>query len=132
MNNLTFEQWGIIISFLLSVVSIIIAIRSSKHTSKDAQKQIEVLRMSLEFQVEVDLRLAEEQLHNVRIEHKRIKQHAAIGAQDRGNTLLDIRAMNEAKKSYRDSFSPELQECERRISELEHIINDLKAKRNNE
>ncbi|MGL5787272.1 MAG: hypothetical protein ACRCX4_10705 [Bacteroidales bacterium] len=130
--NLTFEQWGVIISLLFSVISIVIAVRSSKQTSKDAQKQIQALRKLQDFQIDVDQHLAEEQLYNVQIEYKRIQQQAAIGEQDRGNNVFDIRAMNEAKKSYNDSFNPQLRGCQRRISELERIINDLKAKRNNE
>lgn len=127
--NLTFEQWCMVATVVLSVVAIVIAILSSRQTSKDATKQIASVKALSRVQLDATILLLEEELFRAKVECKKVEHQTQIGAQERGNNISAIEGMLRVKESYRQSFEPILQDYQTRISRLQQTINELKKQK---
>lgn len=125
----TLAEWGTIATVVLSVVAIIIAIVSSRQTSRLAQKQVNSIKDLSQLQLEATLLLAEEELFKAKAEYKKVELQAKIEGEERSRSILDIGGMMSERKAHEQQYAPILQGYQVRIDKLLGIVNELKSKK---
>ena len=78
MEELTFEQYATFATIGLSIIAIIIAIWSSRQTSRQTAKQIDCLRQIALLQIDTELLQLEVEIFNAQIEEIGAKDEIAL------------------------------------------------------
>ena len=71
-----FIEWSTVTTILLSLVAIIIAIWSSRSTSKAAEKQIREIKQLSALQIDTTIKLLEVEIQRIMVEVKRSAQES--------------------------------------------------------
>jgi predicted secreted acid phosphatase len=78
-ENWGFTEWSTITTISLSVIAIVIAICSSRSTSKAAEKQIREIKQLAALQIDVSIKQLEAEIQKVMVEVKKsAKESMAI------------------------------------------------------
>ena len=67
-----FIEWSTVTTILLSLVAIIIAIWSSRSTSKAAEKQIREIKQLSALQIDTTIKLLEVEIQRIMVEVKKV------------------------------------------------------------
>lgn len=78
MEQITFEQYATFATIGLSIIAIIIAIWSSRQTSRQTMKQIDCLRQIALLQIDMELLQLEVEIFNAQIEEIGAKDEIAL------------------------------------------------------
>ena len=78
MEQITFEQYATFATIGLSIIAIIIAIWSSRQTSRQTMKQIDCLRQIALLQIDTELLQLEVEIFNAQIEEIGAKDEIAL------------------------------------------------------
>lgn len=78
MEEITFDQYATVATIGLSIIAIIIAIWSSRQTSRQTMKQIDCLRQIALLQIDTELLLLEVEIFNAQIEEIGAKDEIAL------------------------------------------------------
>lgn len=78
MEQITFEQYATFVTIGLSIIAIIIAIWSSRQTSKQTMKQIDCLRQIALLQIDMELLQLEVEIFDAQIEEIGAKDEIAL------------------------------------------------------
>lgn len=126
------DTWGIIgtlSTIVLSVVAIIIAIRSSRQTAKQTQQQVDEIRRLAELQIEATLLLLEGEWFKADSDFKKITTQAEIEGEMQSRNISSIEGVIHTRNAHKEKYSQILQGYQRRKDNLQRTINELKSKR---
>ena len=131
--NWGFDEWSTIATIFLSVVAIIIAIWSSRSTSKDANRQIAELKQLSELQVETSIKYLEAEIQKMMAEVKKAgKECQEVADIYKGGEQLgpDYRnammCKHQENKPLRDLQI--YSECSHKLNEILKGLKDLKKR----
>lgn len=130
--NLGFTEWSTIATIFLSVVAIIIAIWSSRSTSKDANRQIAQLKQLSKLQIETSIKQLEVEIQKMMAEVKKAgKECQEIDDINKGAGQLGGDNRNIMMRKHQENKSlRDLQiysDCSHNLNE---ILNELKHLKN--
>ena len=128
-----FTEWSTVTTILLSVVAIIIAIWSSRSTSKAAEKQICEIKQLSSLQIDTTIKLLEVEIQRIMVEVKKSAQESrAIDEINNSGLAHQIEWRNEMMRRHQESKPiRELKiysECSRNLNELLGNLNQLKKR----
>lgn len=128
-----FTEWSTVTTILLSVVAIIIAIWSSRSTSKAAEKQIQEIKQLSSLQIDTTIKLLEVEIQRIMVEVKKSAQESrAIDEINNSGLAHQIEWRNEMMRRHQESKPiRELKiysECSRNLNELLENLNQLKKR----
>lgn len=128
-----FTEWSTVTTILLSVVAIIIAIWSSRSTSKAAEKQIQEIKQLSSLQIDTTIKLLEVEIQRIMVEVKKSAQESrAIDEINNSGLAHQIEWRNEMMRRHQESKPiRELKiysECSRNLNELLGNLNQLKKR----
>lgn len=128
-----FEEWTTVATIVLSVVAIIIAIRSSRSTSRAANKQIAEIKQLSKLQIDTTIKQLEVEIQKMMAEVKKSSQDsreideinwgaAQLGA-EYGNIMMRKHQENKASRDLQ-VYS----DCTHNLNEILNELNKLKQK----
>lgn len=128
-----FTEWSTIATIFLSVVAIIIAIWSSRSTSKDANRQIREIKNLSALQVDVTIKQIEAEIQKMMAEVKKAgKESQEIADIYKGGEHLGPDYRNIMMRKHQESKPlRDLQiysECSHNLNEILKGLKDLKDK----
>lgn len=128
-----FTEWSTVTTILLSVVAIIIAIWSSRSTSKAAEKQIREIKQLAALQIDVSIKQLEAEIQKVMVEVKKsAKESMAIDDINKSGLAHHkeyhdaMMRRNQESRSLRDLQI--YSECSHNLNELLKNLNQMKKK----
>lgn len=119
LSLLTFNELATLASIFLSVIAIIIAIVSSRQTSKLARKQIESIKDLSHLQIEASLIPLEIELFNTAFDEQDAKGELAQIQKE----LQELRQNSDAKPKQLEQLEGEF----KKIQEEAHYLNNWKS-----
>ena len=128
-----FDEWSSVTTILLSVVAIIIAICSSRSTSKAAEKQICEIKKLSSLQIDTTIKLLEVEIQRIMVEVKKSAQESrAIDEINNSGLAHQIEWRDEMMRRHQDSRALRdlkiYSECSRNLNELLKNLNQLKKR----
>ena len=128
-----FTEWSSVTTILLSVVAIIIAIWSSRCTSKAAEKQIREIKQLSALQIDTTIKQLEVEIQKVMVEVKRSAQESrAIDEINNSGLAGQIDFRNLEMQRHREGRALRdlkiYSECSRNLNELLENLNQLKKR----
>lgn len=128
-----FDEWSSVTTILLSVVAIIIAICSSRSTSKAAEKQICEIKQLSSLQIDTTIKLLEVEIQRIMVEVKKSAQESrAIDEINNSGLAHQIEWRDEMMRRHQDSRALRdlkiYSECSRNLNELLENLNQLKKR----
>ena len=126
-----FTEWSTVTTILLSVVAIIIAIWSSRSTSKAAEKQIQEIKQLSALQIDTTIKQLEVEIQKIMVEVKRSAQESKeIDAINNSGLASQIDFRNIAMQRHQEGRALRdlkiYSECSRNLNELLENLNQLK------
>ena len=104
IENWGFNEWCTITTIILSVVAIVIAIMSSRSTSKDAEKQIREIKKLSALQVETSIKQLEVEIQKMMAEvDKASIESTEIATFNRGAEQLGAEYRNRMTQIYQEN-----------------------------
>ena len=128
-----FTEWSTVTTILLSVVAIIIAIWSSRSTSKAAEKQIQEIKQLSALQIDTTIKQLEVEIQKIMVEVKRSAQESKeIDAINNSGLASQIDFRNIAMQRHQEGRALRdlkiYSECSRNLNELLENLNQLKKR----
>lgn len=128
-----FTEWSSVTTILLSVVAIIIAIWSSRSTSKAAEKQIREIKQLSALQIDTTIKQLEVEIQKIMVEVKRSAQESKeIDAINNSGLASQIDFRNLAMQQHQEDRALRdlkiYSECSRNLNELLENLNQLKKR----
>lgn len=128
-----FDEWCTITTIFLSVVAIVIAIWSSRSTSKAANRQIREIKNLSALQIDVTIKQIEAEIQKMMAEVKKAgKESQEIADIYRGGEHLGPNYRNEMIRKHQESKPlRDLQiysECSQNLNEILKSLKELKNK----
>ena len=128
-----FTEWSTVTTILLSVVAIIIAIWSSRSTSKAAEKQIQEIKQLSALQIDTTIKQLEVEIQKIMVEVKRSAQESKeIDAINNSGLAgqIDFRnlAMQQRQEGRALSDLKIYSECSHNLNELLGNLKQLKKR----
>ena len=128
-----FIEWSTVTTILLSLVAIIIAIWSSRSTSKAAEKQIREIKQLSALQIDTTIKQLEVEIQKVMVEVKRSAQESnEIDAINNSGLASQIDFRNLAMQRHQEGRALRdlkiYSECSRNLNELLENLNQLKKR----
>ena len=128
-----FTEWSSVTTILLSVVAIIIAIWSSRCTSKAAEKQIREIKQLSALQIDTTIKQLEVEIQKIMVEVKRSAQESnEIDAINNSGLASQIDFRNLAMQRHQEGRALRdlkiYSECSRNLNELLENLNQLKKR----
>ena len=128
-----FTEWSTVATILLSVVAIIIAIWSSRSTSKAAEKQIREIKQLSALQIDTTIKQLEVEIQKIMVEVKRSAQESKeIDAINNSGLASQIDFRNLAMQQHQEGRALRdlkiYSECSRNLNELLENLNQLKKR----
>ena len=128
-----FTEWSTVTTILLSVVAIIIAIWSSRSTSKAAEKQIREIKQLSALQIDTTIKQLEVEIQKIMVEVKRSAQESnEIDAINNSGLASQIDFRNLAMQRHQEGRGLRdlkiYSECSRNLNELLENLNQLKKR----
>lgn len=128
-----FTEWSSISTILLSVIAIIIAICSSRSTSKASEKQICEIKQLSSLQIDTTIKLLEVEIQRIMVEVKKSAQESrAIDEINNSGLAHQIEWRDEMMRRHQDSRSLRdlkiYSECSHNLNELLENLNQLKKR----
>lgn len=128
-----FDEWSTIATIGLSVVAIVIAIWSSRGTSKDAEKQIREIKNLSALQIDTSIKLIEAEIQKMMAEVKKAgKENQEIADIYKGEEHLGPDYRNAMMRRHQETKAlRDLQiyrECSQNLNEILKSLKDLKNK----
>ena len=128
-----FTEWSSVTTILLSVVAIIIAIWSSRSTSKAAEKQIQEIKQLSALQIDTTIKQLEVEIQKIMVEVKRSAQESKeIDAINNSGLASQIDFRNLAMQQHQEGRALRdlkiYSECSRNLNELLENLNQLKKR----
>lgn len=128
-----FTEWSTVTTILLSVVAIIIAIWSSRSTSKVAEKQIQEIKQLSALQIDTTIKQLEVEIQKIMVEVKRSAQESKeIDAINNSGLASQIDFRNMAMQQHQEGRALRdlkiYSECSRNLNELLENLNQLKKR----
>ena len=128
-----FDEWSSVTTILLSVVAIIIAIWSSRSTSKAAEKQIREIKQLSALQIDTTIKQLEVEIQKIMVEVKRSAQESKeIDAINNSGLASQIDFRNLAMQQHQEGRALRdlkiYSECSRNLNELLENLNQLKKR----
>ena len=132
-ENWGFDEWSTITTILLSVVAIIIAIWSSRSTSKAAEKQIREIKNLSALQVDVTIKQIEAEIQKMMAEVKKAgKECQEIDDINKGAGQLGDDYRNIMMRRHQENKPlRDLQiysDCSHNLNEILNELKDLKKR----
>lgn len=128
-----FTEWSSVTTILLSVVAIIIAIWSSRSTSKAAEKQIREIKQLSALQIDTTIKQLEVEIQKIMVEVKRSAQESKeIDAINNSGLASQIDFRNLAMQQHQEGRALRdlkiYSECSRNLNEFLENLNQLKKR----
>ena len=128
-----FTEWSTVTTILLSVVAIIIAICSSRSTSKAAEKQICEIKQLSSLQIDTTIKLLEVEIQRIMVEVKKSAQESRAIDEINNSGLSHIiecrKAMMQKHQESRAIRDLKIyNECSHNLNELLKNLNQLKKR----
>lgn len=128
-----FDEWLSVTTILLSVVAIIIAIWSSRCTSKAAEKQIREIKQLSALQIDTTIKQLEVEIQKIMVEVKRSAQESnEIDAINNSGLASQIDFCNMVMQRHQEGRALRdlkiYSECSRNLNELLENLNQLKKR----
>ena len=128
-----FTEWSTVTTILLSVVAIIIAIWSSRSTSKAAEKQIREIKQLSALQIDTTIKQLEVEIQKIMVEVKRSAQESKeIDAINNSGLASQIDFRNLAMQQHQEGRALRdlkiYSECSRNLNEFLENLNQLKKR----
>ena len=128
-----FTEWSTVTTILLSVVAIIIAIWSSRSTSKAAEKQIQEIKQLSALQIDTTIKQLEVEIQKIMVEVKRSAQESKeIDAINNSGLASQIDFRNMVMQQHQEGRALRdlkiYSECSRNLNELLENLNQLKKR----
>ena len=128
-----FDEWSSVTTILLSVVAIIIAIWSSRSTSKAAEKQIQEIKQLSALQIDTTIKLLEVEIQRIMVEVKRAAQESrAIDEINNSGLAHQIEWREAMMRRHQEGRALRdlkiYSECSRNLNELLENLNQLKKR----
>lgn len=128
-----FIEWSTVTTILLSLVAIIIAIWSSRSTSKAAEKQICEIKQLSSLQIDTTIKLLEVEIQRIMVEVKKSAQESrAIDEINKSGLAHQIEWREAMMRRHQDSRALRdlkiYSECSRNLNELLENLNQLKKR----
>jgi hypothetical protein len=128
-----FDEWSSVTTILLSVVAIIIAIWSSRSTSKAAEKQIREIKLLSALQIDTTIKQLEVEIQKVMVEVKRSAQESrAIDEINNSGLAHQIEWREAMMRRHQEGRALRdlkiYSECSRNLNELLENLNQLKKR----
>ena len=128
-----FTEWSTVATILLSVVAIIIAIWSSRSTSKAAEKQIREIKQLSALQIDTTIKQLEVEIQKIMVEVKRSAQESnEIDAINNSGLASQIDFRNLAMQRHQEGRALRdlkiYSECSHNLNELLENLNQLKKR----
>ena len=128
-----FDEWSSVTTILLSVVAIIIAICSSRSTSKAAEKQICEIKQLSSLQIDTTIKLLEVEIQRIMVEVKRAAQESrAIDEINNSGLAHQIEWREAMMRRHQEGRALRdlkiYSECSRNLNELLENLNQLKKR----
>lgn len=128
-----FTEWSTVTTILLSVVAIIIAIWSSRSTSKAAEKQIREIKQLSALQIDTTIKQLEVEIQKIMVEVKRSAQESnEIDAINNSGLASQIDFRNLEMQRHQEGRALRdlkiYSECSRNLNELLENLNQLKKR----
>ena len=132
-ENWGFTEWSTITTISLSVIAIVIAICSSRSTSKAAEKQIREIKQLAALQIDVSIKQLEAEIQKVMVEVKKsAKESMAIDEINKSGLAHHkeyhdaMMRQNQESRSLRDLQI--YSECSHNLNELLKNLNQMKKR----
>ena len=132
-ENWGFTEWSTITTISLSVIAIVIAICSSRSTSKAAEKQIREIKQLAALQIDVSIKQLEAEIQKVMVEVKKsAKESMAIDEINKSGLAHHkeyhdaMMCRNQESRSLRDLQI--YSECSHNLNELLKNLNQMKKR----
>ena len=128
-----FIEWSTVTTILLSLVAIIIAIWSSRSTSKAAEKQIREIKQLSALQIDTTIKQLEVEIQKIMVEVKRSAQESKeIDAINNSGLASQIDFRNLEMQRHQEGRALRdlkiYSECSRNLNELLENLNQLKKR----
>ena len=128
-----FIEWSTVTTILLSLVAIIIAIWSSRSTSKAAEKQIREIKQLSALQIDTTIKLLEVEIQRIMVEVKRAAQESrAIDEINNSGLAHQIEWREAMMRRHQEGRALRdlkiYSECSRNLNELLENLNQLKKR----
>ena len=128
-----FIEWSTVTTILLSLVAIIIAIWSSRSTSKAAEKQIREIKQLSALQIDTTIKLLEVEIQRIMVEVKRSAQESrAIDEINKSGLAHQIEWREAMMRQHREGRALRdlkiYSECSHNLNELLENLNQLKKR----
>jgi hypothetical protein len=129
-----FTEWSTVTTILLSVVAIIIAIWSSRSTSKAAEKQIQEIKQLSALQIDTTIKQLEVEIQKIMVEVKRSAQESKeIDAINNSGLASQIDFRNMVMQQHQEGRALRdlkiYSECSRNLNELLENLKQLRKDR---
>ena len=132
-ENWGFTEWSTITTISLSVIAIVIAICSSRSTSKTAEKQIREIKQLAALQIDVSIKQLEAEIQKVMVEVKKsAKESMAIDEINKSGLAHHkeyhdaMMRRNQESRSLRDLQI--YSDCSHNLNELLKNLNQMKKR----
>lgn len=132
-ENWGFTEWSTITTISLSVIAIVIAICSSRSTSKAAEKQIREIKQLAALQIDVSIKQLEAEIQKVMVEVKKSAEESMAINEINKSRLAhhkeyrdDMMRRNQESRSLRDLQI--YSECSHNLNELLKNLNQMKKR----
>lgn len=132
-ENWGFTEWSTITTISLSVIAIVIAICSSRSTSKAAEKQIREIKQLAALQIDVSIKQLEAEIQKVMVEVKKSAEESmAINEINKSGLVHhkeyrdDMMRRNQESRPLRDMQI--YSECSHNLNELLKNLNQMKKR----
>lgn len=132
-ENWGFTEWSTITTISLSVIAIVIAICSSRSTSKAAEKQIREIKQLAALQIDVSIKQLEVEIQKVMVEVKKsAKESMAINEINKSGLAHhkeyrdDMMRRNQESRPLRDMQI--YSECSHNLNELLNNLKQMKKR----
>lgn len=128
LSNWGFDEWSTIATIGLSFVAILIAIWSSRSTSKSAEKQINEIKQLSALQIEISIKHLEAEIQKMMAEVKKARMECEeIGDINKGAEQLGPEYRNRMMCKYQETKSQrELQIYSDSTHKLNELLNEVK------
>ena len=128
-----FTEWSSVTTILLSLVAIIIAIWSSRSTSKAAEKQIREIKQLSALQIDTTIKLLEVEIQRILVEVKRSAQESrAIDEINKSGLAHQIEWREAMMRRHQEGRALRdlkiYSECSHNLNELLENLNQLKKR----
>ena len=128
-----FTEWSSVTTILLSLVAIIIAIWSSRSTSKAAEKQIREIKQLSALQIDTTIKLLEVEIQRIMVEVKRSAQESrAIDEINKSGLAHQIEWREAMMRRHQEGRALRdlkiYSECSHNLNELLENLNQLKKR----